>query len=227
MLTLRPSLGRPLAASALLMVALLSACSDSIAPAASPLDQLAIPALPAVVASDAVVAERAELPATFDQRHTTMASLYPSDAVTYKFTATPGSTKTWILGQHMLKMPMWTICDPSQSTYGPGTWKDNCVLLKSKISIYATTWTDLQGHPRVDFQNALRFIPNAAGELPVIYLLDASASLTSWGRIDYCYGILVCVNEAALDPVLVTKRDSVTGFLFRIIRHFSGYNVWA
>jgi hypothetical protein len=217
------------AASVILLAALLGGCSDSIAPAISA-TQLAAPVMPSVVAAEAEVAERVDLPASLDPHHATFATAIPSNAVTYKFTATPGATKTWILGPHMLKFPMWTICDPSQSTYGPGTWLQSCVLLKSKISIYATTWTDALGHPRIDFGNALRFVPNAAGELPALYLLDPSASQTSWGRINYCLDpsyIFSCVDESFADHVLVTRRDPVTGFLYRIIRHFSGYNVWA
>ena len=229
MLTLRPSLRRPVAASVALLAVLLSACGDSIAPALSA-PQLVAPALPSVVAAEAEVAERVELSASLDSHHATFATVYPSNAVSYKFTATPGSTKTWILGAHMLKFPMWTICDPSQSTYGPGTWQQSCVLLKSKINITATTWTDAFGHPHIDFGNALRFIPNSLGELPALYLLDAAASITSWGNIMYCSdpgNIFSCVDESWVDPILKTRRDPATGFLYRIVRHFSGYNVWA
>ena len=220
------SLRRPAAAGALLLAAFLGACSDSTAPVASK-RQLAAPATPAVAATVAVVAERVEFPGSSDPWHATMLSVYPSNAQTYTMTATPGSTKTWIIGQHMLTMPLWTICDPWQSTYGVGTWLDSCVLLKSKIKLTATTWIDANGRPQIDFSPALRFIPNTYGQLPVIYLRDPAASIESWSRIDYCSGTGACVNEVATDAALVTHRDPVTGYLFRLIRHFSGYNVWA
>ena len=217
-------------AAALVLVAC-SADSNTAAPLAPANAAMAVVRAPApsVVAAGAIVAERAERPTNVDPRHSTMATVYPSNAVTYFLHVSPIDNETWVIGTHMVKFPANTICDPSKSTYGAGTWLNTCTKFTTDadVNIYATTWTDANGRPQIDFDRALRFYPNSLGQLPSIYLRNAAASLTSWGRVDYCSGVGACVNEAATDAVLVTQRDAATGFLFRLIRHFSGYNVWA
>ncbi len=42
-------------------------------------------------------------------------------------------------------------------------------------------------------------------------------------HIDYCEGG-ACVDDAVLDGSVVTQRDG-SGFVYRVIKHFSGYNV--
>jgi hypothetical protein len=204
---------------------ILAACSDnsgSLAPAGEP--ELLPAALPAVVAMDAVVAP--EIDALPGSTHEGTLASYPSNATWYQFTYTPTSASTYVLGTHMVYFPAYTICDPAVSEYGPSTWMNSCSKLTAPITITAVTWTDAAGRPQIDFQNSIRFYPNWNGQLPAIYLRDPSAAITSWGRVDYC-SAAGCVNEAATDGALTTQRDAATGFLFRLIRHFSGYNVWA
>lgn len=88
-------------------------------------------------------------------------------------------------------------------------------------------WLDVFGRAHVDFNKAIRFYPNSSGKLPAIYLRDPSAALSNYSRIDYCASAGNCVDEAATDSVVRTKRDPITGYLYRLVRHFSGYNVWA
>jgi hypothetical protein len=205
---------------------ILAACSDSVVTAVPPMaDVLAAPALPKVVASQALVAQQVE--AQSASNHGTLAAAYPSNAVTYSFSVNPIEAQSFVIGAHMVRFPRYTICDPSASSYGPSYWLTSCQKLTTPITITATTWTDSQGRPQIDFANALRFYKNYNNELPAIYLRDAWASTSSLGRVDYCTFSGSCVNEAATDGALVTQRDAATGFLFRLIRHFSGYNVWA
>jgi hypothetical protein len=204
----------------------LAACSvgDQVAPPSQ--TELAAPEMPSVVAKTAIVAEQIDAPSVSE--HGTLASAYPSNAVTYQFTYDPTQTSSYVLGLHMVSFPKNTICDPSVSGYGANMWLSSCTKLTSPIVITATEWTNAQGHPQIDFSNAIRFYQNGAGQLPAIYLLDVNASWSTWGRIDYCGSETgSCVNEAATDSALATQRDPVTGYLFRLIRHFSGYNVWA
>jgi hypothetical protein len=156
------------------------------------------------------------------------AAIVGTNITTYNFSVNGDHDKTVILGTHMVVFPAYTICDRNNSNYGPSYWLTSCPKLTTTIQITATTWTDPNGRPQVDFDKHLRFYPNWAGELPAIYLRDPAAALTSWGRVDYCStdSNTSCVNEAATDPVLTTKRDPSTGYLYRSIRHFSGYLVW-
>ncbi len=205
----------------------IAACADQapMAPAASP--EIAAPALPTLVAQQAIVAEESNAPVPVDPRHATSAMTYPAGAVTYQVTFSATTNTTVTFGSHMVNFPMYTICNPAVSSYGPSTWQSSCTKLTGNITITATTWKDSQGRPQIDFANAIRFYPNYNGQLPAIYLMDPSASLSSWSRVDYCVTSSSCVNEAATDAVLVTRRDPANGWLYRIIRHFSGYNVWA
>ncbi len=183
--------------------------------------------LPAVVLRSAVAAAEVATPTTTGGRFHTMAVVYPSNAVAFQFTVNPTVSSTFIIGTHMVSFPANTICNPSSSTYGAGTWLTSCTKATSSITITATTWVDVVGRTQIDFANALRFYPNSAGQLPAIYLRDAWAAMSSFGRVDYCSTSTSCVDESIADTTLATQRDPVTGYLFRLIRHFSGYNVWA
>jgi hypothetical protein len=204
----------------------LAACSEQ-APTLAPeaVQQIALPAMPSVVAAEAVEARVIDAPLATS--HGTFGIVYPSNAVTYQFTYDPRTSAAFIMGVQMVSFPAYTICDPATSGYGSSYWLSSCSKLTTPITITATTWTDSQGRPQVDFANSIRFYQNWNGQLPAIYLRDPSASLSSWGRIDYCPSSGACVNEATGDSVLGTQREAVTGYLFRLIRHFSGYNVWA
>lgn len=213
----------------LAVIITIAACAEQQAPLAPAADatELALPAAPSVVEEQAVVAPEYDAPIPLDPRHATMASAYPSNAVTYQVTFNATSSVSVKFGKHMVNFPAYTICDPARSSYGPSTWQSSCPKLTSHITITATTWTDSKGRPQIDFANAIRFTPNWNGQLPAIYLMDPTASLSSWSRVDYCITINGCINEALTDQVLVTRRDPNSGWLYRLIRHFSGYNVWA
>jgi hypothetical protein len=157
------------------------------------------------------------------------ASVDPSDTLVAIFTVPPLGG-TFQLGEHIVRFPANTICDPAGSSYGPGEWMKPCPKITASITITAALWTDLDGHPRVDFTPSLRFTPAGLfGELPAIYLHDPNAALLNLSGISYCPTLLstACVNEALSDLLLLTWRDPETGYLYRFIRHFSGYVVWA
>ena len=215
----------------LAFIAIAAACSSD--RVASPLGaatdaalNVAAPAMPSVVMSQAQVASEIETPASGDSRFHTGAMVYPSTAVTFQFTVDPTKSQSFIVGLHMVSFPANTICDPNASGYGSSYWLQSCPKLSAPMVITATTWVDLLGRAQIDFANSIRFYPNSAGALPAIYLRDPSAALSAFGRIDYC-SANGYVNEAASDTTLQTQRDPITGYLFRLIRHFSGYNVWA
>jgi hypothetical protein len=209
----------------LALLALTAACSTDrvVSPATPTADaslEVAAPALPSEVMKSAIVAQQVEAPLPGDDRFHTNATVYPSNAISYQFVVNPTIPQSFIMGMHMVSFPANTICDPAASGYGSNYWLDSCPKLTTPIVIYATTWTDSQGRAQIDFANSIRFYKNSLGLLPAIYLRDPWAAESKMSRI-------VCVNEAATDAVLKTQRESTTGYLFRIIRHFSGYNVWA
>lgn len=142
---------------------------------------------------------------------------------TRTFTYVPSYDNTMPLGDHKITLAAWGICDPAVSSYGPGTWDDACTVLTRPIDITATTYTDAFGHPFVQFQPPLRFVP---GRVSTLYLTDKKASLDLLSKIVYCPDSGACVDEALSDPSLLTFRNT-QGYLYRRIKHFSGYNVAA
>ncbi len=215
----------------LALLALSAACStdrvtNAVTPTADASVAVAAPALPSEVMKSAIVAPQVDAPLAGDDRFHTNAMVYPSNAVTYQFVVNPTQSQAFIMGMHMVSFPAYTICDPAASGYGPNFWLSSCPKLTTPIVITATSWTDEQGRAQIDFANSIRFYQNNWGMLPAIYLRDPWAAESKFGRIDYCSNG-TCVDEAATDAVLKTQRESTTGYLFRIIRHFSGYNVWA
>jgi hypothetical protein len=154
-----------------------------------------------------------------------------ADTLVTTFTINPGTATTRVLGEHKVQFPADAVCDPATSSYGPGTWDAPCAPLGrgQKVTVTARSYTTAEGEPRVDFAPALRFVPaadkavvlslkhkpNAAGPQPAS---DNAAIL-------YCPDASACVDEALADETLVTQADLKGGFLFRRIKHFSGYSV--
>ena len=150
------------------------------------------------------------------------------DSVVVVFTVDPALGANVQIGNHQIFFPPSTICDPFTNTYGRTEWMKPCTLASTPVTITAVSWIDNGGHPRIDFSPSMRFHANSEGELPTLYLRDIDASVESWSSINHCLvQVGRCENESLKDPVLTTRRDPSTGFLYRFIRHFSGYNVWA
>jgi hypothetical protein len=128
-----------------------------------------------------------------------------------------------ISGDHKIVIPANAICAVATSSYGPTEWDQPCATETQTVVITARSWYDAAGHPRVDFQPAMRF--NPAAQAVVLYLNDHSAT-TSGLRIDYCAdGALTCVDESVADSSLLTYRNGTNGLWYRRIKHFSGYNI--
>ena len=117
---------------------------------------------------------------------------------------------------------MASICDPTRSSYGPGTWDSPCSASRKSITITAKTWVNAAGKLQSEFQPALRFVPSLLKPV-TLYLKDAALAGT---RIDFCTAT-GCINEALTDPTVTTVLDPTNGKAFRIIKHFSGYTVTA
>ena len=86
----------------------------------------------------------------------------------------------------------------------------------------ATAYADDEGHPYVDFQPALRFVPTKETNL---YLKDGAPDLATIAEILYCNADALCVDESVSDSTLQTHRVGTTGILVRRIKHFSGYTI--
>lgn len=147
------------------------------------------------------------------------------DTTVTVITVDPLLAGTYDIGRsNKLHVEAGGICDLT-SSYGPGAWRAPCVPVTVPVVITARTWADQLGHPHVDFFPRLRFVP-FSGLVPsaTLYLYDPAASLNATAKILYC-DAGVCVDEGLTDPGLVTKRDPQSGYVYRAIAHFSGYQV--
>jgi hypothetical protein len=148
------------------------------------------------------------------------------------FSVGPYSTVIVALGDHQLYLPAGSVCDPAASSYGPSEWDKPCQPLRSPVTITAAWWTDaVTGHPRIEFEPALRFVPTS----------DASKWVTLTMKDQYLLNLQLgqspviawrdsggnWVDESLTDATLRTITDWLIGSVSRRIKHFSGYMVTA
>lgn len=147
------------------------------------------------------------------------------DTTVTHFTIDPTTSTSYNFGgNHHLWVRAGGVCD-LDSPYGPDYWDAPCTPTTKPIQVTAHTWTDSLGHPRVDFQPKLRFTPLPGGlASAVLYFHDRAAATAPAALILYCSGGS-CVDEQTTDPTLLTLQDRYENFVFRQIRHFSGYEV--
>ena len=118
-----------------------------------------------------------------------------------------------------------SVCDAQTTAYGPGTWDDTCTVATQAITFTVKMWTEANGLPHIDFSPSVRFAPDVNVSLAFHSPVAATAW---WSNIQYCVtATSACVDESLTDPSLITNTDPATGYIFRRIKHFSGYNVVA
>lgn len=141
----------------------------------------------------------------------------------FRVTPQPRVTVFDIGNQSKILFPLGgsSICDPATSGYGAGLWDTACAPLSQPITITAKSWTNpVTGAVNTDFSPELRFVPGGIVGV-TLFLHDSNPSLTD--RIEYCSDG-ACVDDSKVDGTLITNRDG-SGFVYRVIKHFSGYNV--
>jgi len=117
-----------------------------------------------------------------------------------------------------------SVCDAS-TAYGPGTWDQPCSVATEAITFTVKMWHEANGMPHIDFSPSVRFAPDVEVSLAFHSPIAANAW---WSKIQYCVtATSACVDESLADPSLNTNTDPATGYIFRRIKHFSGYNVVA
>jgi hypothetical protein len=130
-----------------------------------------------------------------------------------------GQDRTQSFGEgHKVHFDANSVCDPTTSGYGPGTWDLPCKPAQGPITFTVTSWRNADGRPQVSFSPDVRFVP---GTTQVLYLSDAAPGI---GKM-WCSPLLAggCVDESLADSTLTTWVAN--GAVARRIKHFSGYNV--
>ncbi|HXT18745.1 MAG TPA: hypothetical protein VN706_24180 [Gemmatimonadaceae bacterium] len=151
---------------------------------------------------------------------------------TIRFTVSINSERAsfvYLGAGNWVTFPAHSVCDPTTSTYGPTEWDKPCTPARNTVAVKAKAWLDSQGHPRVDFDQHLRFVPSLdPAQWVMLSFTDYGASAGANAKILYCATPTSgCVDEAKTDPTMATVKDPVTGHLTRRIKHFSGYNVFS
>jgi hypothetical protein len=124
---------------------------------------------------------------------------------------------------HTILIPAGAICRVEKSGYGVRSWELPCEPETRPVVFTIRSALAVDGRPHVDVFPDVRFSPKS---LVTIRFDDSTAAATPGAKIVYCpSGAKACVDESARDRTLQTFRDSVTGQVFRRIKHFSGYLV--
>jgi len=195
---------------ALAVVVVSAACSDSVTAPSAVASKVAPTASPAVLALDfvAVDLQFGWLPKP------TVTKTTSGDTLVQKFKVDPKLGALISFGSdHKVVIYPWTICDPSTSGYGPSYWLQWCTQAQSPINFTFKSWKNSA-------------VPNS---MVRIYFHDAS--LTSFRNvvIPYCNERGTCIDEGANDTFQTTYyAPGIPGYwVYRNLRHFSGYNVTA
>lgn len=147
---------------------------------------------------------------------------------TTSFTVGP-SGGVYYVGNHAIYFPANSICAPDNSSYGEGTWDDECSPITSPITISAEVRT-VNGEKAVDFAPSLRFVPSSSPSRWVWLFMHTPEARGSHdlSRFNILFAPALGAtpeNDAALDPTLRTYVDRIMGVSFRRIKHFTGYIV--
>ena len=182
-----------------------------------------------IVAAAACGGDRATAPgasaptAVSAARHSSTAA---SDTIYASMVYHPAKGMKMKIGeQHQLFVPAYGICDLQTSGYGPETWEQSCAPERRRLTITAKAWTDSAGHPFVQFSPDLRFSPDDK-KPSWLAMSDRLASKDSSARIVYCPTIGgACVDESAWDLEVSTHAAGRGSYLYRRVKHLSGYNI--
>ena len=132
------------------------------------------------------------------------------------FTVTPAGG-VFFLGRNAIVFPANAICDPATSSYGAGTWNDECAPLTKSLKIHATVRTATAG-TWVDFNPSIRFVPSDDSNKWVYMYMSSKHPILfapSLGALG--------VDDASADATVKTYVDSHNGYTLRRIKHFTGY----
>jgi hypothetical protein len=153
----------------------------------------------------------------------------------YDFVVTPAGGTVNVGGLFSVTFPANAVCDPSTSSYGPGTWDDACTPVTGAIHEHAEISATSKG-VRVDFSTPLRFVPSQTVTISTNAFAGLLTSASSYFAqnlgsfafltIQYDPSLTATgVDDAASDASLATHVDLNSGTLSRRIKHFSGYGV--
>lgn len=148
------------------------------------------------------------------------------DASFANFTVTP-SGGYFRMGKHGIVFPRNVICNPATSSYGREFWDAKCDVLRTPIRIRAELRVQ-DGREWIDFSPALRFKPSRKPFEWVWIYMRTPAARDGDNSLNILWSPAIGIpgiDESLEDPSVRTYVSPWTGYAYRRIKHFSGYNV--
>jgi len=156
------------------------------------------------------------------------------DSIIVNLRVTP--TGGWYaIGKSGVYFPPNSICDPATTSYGPAEWDKPCKPATKDVYITART-SNTGTRNWVNFSPDLRFVPNSDPE-KWVYLYMYSADVKRAPKEDRPMlqeryrifwvptGETVGIDESLTDPTVATQFQWKAGWIYRRVKHFSGYQV--
>jgi hypothetical protein len=145
-------------------------------------------------------------------------------------TVDPNVSRTYAFGENWIYFPARSICDPSTSGYGIGTWDAPCAALQRPVKV-TVHWSHKGGHAYARFSPQLRFVPADAWNASrwVILSLHDHKRIRELDNymILYDAGSTGWIDESLTDKTLRAWIDPLHNSVVRRVKHFSGYMVAA
>lgn len=132
------------------------------------------------------------------------------------------------IGDFRLEYPANAVCDPATSGYGPDFWELPCETLNEPITITATYWWDSDAKEAyVDFSPDIRFAPDKEVFLGTKRGAQNEDDLLAYTMYYFktIGDIRYFIDEAAVDPDVVTKHEFSSKRVWRRVKHFTGISL--
>jgi hypothetical protein len=141
-------------------------------------------------------------------------------------------------GLFTIKIPQNAVCDPALSSYGDGTWDSPCTTLAAgqSLTVTVTYGFTTTNFPVLDISPGIRFSPNSVvtlGTMAFASSIIANATYyASNQQALHQFGFYytpdlgaTAFTDAGNDSSLITHVNLSTGYVWRRVKHFSGYNI--
>jgi hypothetical protein len=141
-------------------------------------------------------------------------------------------------GLFTIKIPANAVCDPTVSSYGEGTWDSPCTTLAAGQALTATVTYGYTSSnvPVLDVAPGIRFSPTSVVTLGTTAYASSITANSSYYASNpqalHYFGMYYTPDlgstgytDAGKDNSLVTHVNLSTGFVWRRVKHFSGYNI--